>query len=76
MIGQNKNQFKSNPQVQAISVAASLGNMHTIMNYTTNTISLLLLIISSAGPAIINKVAIGFFKKQENFPPCWRGVHT
>lgn len=42
-------------QVQAIAVAATpSANLNMMMNLTTNLISLLLLIISSAGPAMVN----------------------
>jgi hypothetical protein len=42
--------------VQALTVETSPGNKNMMMNFTTNLISLLLLIVSSAGPAVVNKM--------------------
>ena len=51
-----RNQEDQKDQVQALSVAAPVDNIHMLMNFTTNLISLLLLVVSSVGPAVINKM--------------------
>jgi hypothetical protein len=54
-------------QVQAVTSAASVGSMDMMMNFTTNLISLLLLIFSSGVPVIINAMEPLFLDTYPNF---------
>ena len=62
-----RNQEDQKDQVQALSVAAPVDNIHILMNFTTNLISLLLLIVSSVGPAMVNKMEPVFLDTYPNF---------
>ena len=67
-------------QVQTINFAPVLGSTKMMMNFTTNIISLLLLILSSAGPAMLNKMepiildtypnVIWVYISHHYWPPC------
>jgi hypothetical protein len=67
-------------KIQTITVAASLGHSNMMMNFTTNITSLLLLILSAVGPAMLNKMEPLILDTYPNFiwvyishhywPPC------
>jgi len=62
-----RNQEEQKDQVQALSVAIPVDNIHMMMNFTTNLFSLLLLIVSSVGPALVNKIEPVFLDTYPNF---------
>ena len=54
-------------QVQAITASTSNDNINMMMNLTTNLVSLLLLVISSVGPSMVNKMEPLIIDTYPNF---------